>query len=1428
MAWVSKGKKFMDVVTYTGNGDTQTIDGLGFSPDLVWIKSRTAATGHILNDTIRGAGSLLSSQSSGVESGDPGDFITSFDSNGFTVNTTFAGGTNGSANGGSNTFVAWCWDAGDNDPVTNNDGTIESTVKANPDAGFSIATWTGNGVAGATVGHGLGVAPAMIITKDRTASKNWCVYHVSTGPTNILLLNLTDGTTVGDNYYNTTPTSTVFYNHAGNPSFDSQQNIDGNDYVSYCWAPVAGYSAFGTYTGNGDVDGPFIYTGFKPRWILIKNASTGGLNWRFIDTERSPFNPMSKVLYPNVSNAEATSTVNQIDALSNGFKIRGDGTGSNTSGDTLIYAAFAEHPVKQTQARQVVTLSSASSFDKFLEGDKIEQYAGDAPDGILDSKDVDNSQLTIIPDDPTALFTAGASNTLTKPVTPPSNKRWTWCAWVKRSELGTLQTLFSAETSKFYFDTDDKLKITSGSSDVDIVTTQVFRDASSWMHLTVSSNTISGEGVKVYVNEEQITDLDTNTQPAVDYSWDFNTTGTEQVIGNDDSANYYSGYLADIQFVDGQALVPSDFVYDASFREDQLYPKRYGGWYGTRGYRLGFSDTSSVTTFASDQSGNEDNWLMSVPGGPYLSTTFDGQTVTGGYTDSATTNATMAMAGNEVSMAPGNSITTNNLVTVDTTTFKYYGASLKFEDVVDNTDTGSYLVYDTVPAANDSNWTFETWAYAIPFTGLASGSRGQWIIFYGEWAHNRGFGVSIRYDYSSPQDGYELEWIVGNNSIITLTSTTNFTANEWNHLTVMSKDNYVYFFINGVPAGGGSRVNYTAYSTNYKFIGTYRDSNYGAGTRSHFSGYLNDLGWYTYAKYPTTGFSVGLDGSPQTFSVVDTPNNYGDDNGLGGEVRGNYATLNPLDIASVGSTLSDGNLNIIGQYTSSDDSGFARGTIGVDSGKWYWEVTIGEADIRYDMIGVATSEADINSWLGSDSHGWGYYGPGALYNQGSGGGSADGYVTGDVIGVALDVDAGTLQYYKNGVAGGSFNNLTPATYFPAAGPGAVGVTPGVVLCNDTLNFGQQPFAYPAPVGFKALNTTNLEDGLVNQGSRYMDVVTYTGNGGTQTIDGLSFSPDFVWIKQSDSNNSASHVLVDTVRGNNNVLRTNGADAENAAGIDPAEFGGITNLSTNSFDVTAGASLTYQGTNGLDKTYVAWCWDAGDNAPAVNTAGTITSTVKANPTAGFSIVTYEGTGANATVGHGLGVAPKLIICKTRTSAVNWIVYHGSLGTYDFLRLNTTDVTDNNSTVWNTAPTSTVFGIGSANGVNQDSDEYVAYCFAPVDGYSSFGSYTGSGNTDGPFVYTGFRPAYILIKKSSAASDLGWFIYDYKTSPYNFTPEALLANSSVGTQNLNEGTGGAIDILSNGFKLRGSYTDVNASGATFIYAAFAENPTQYLPQ
>ena len=325
---------------------------------------------------------------------------------------------------------------------------------------------------------------------------------------------------------------------------------------------------------------------------------------------------------------------------------------------------------------------------------------------------------------------------------------------------------------------------------------------------------------------------------------------------------------------------------------------------------------------------------------------------------------------------------------------------------------------------------------------------------------------------------------------------------------------------------------------------------------------------------------------------------------------------------------------------------------------------------------------------------------------------------------------------------------------------------------------------------------------INKSTDYFDTKLYTGTGSSNAQTGLGFQPDWVWLKNRGA--TSNHFVNDVLRGITKELRPNLSNSQ----ADDNQL--LTSLNSDGFTLGTSGSAN---TNG--NTYVAWNWKA-NGAGSANTDGSINSTVSVNTTSGFSISTYTGYGGTSTVGHGLGVAPEMMIIKKTSGTQSWVVYHKSLGAGGFMYLNAAETFAANTTIWNnTSPTNNVFTIGALNEVNQSGQTYIAYCFAEKQGYSKFGSYVGNGNADGAFVYTGFKPAFILLKTSTIAGN-DWHIFDSKRIGYNESNYSLKPNSTA-----TEVTSLNIDLLSNGFKLRGTQNDINGSG-TYIYAAFAAAP------
>ena len=610
-------------------------------------------------------------------------------------------------------------------------------------------------------------------------------------------------------------------------------------------------------------------------------------------------------------------------------------------------------------------------------------------------------------------------------------------------------------------------------------------------------------------------------------------------------------------------------------------------------------------------------------------------------------------------------------------------------------------------------------------------------------------------------------------------------------------------FIDGqalTPSSFGETDTITGVWKPKRYTGTY-------GTNGFFLNFSDNSG--------TTSTTLGKDSSgngnnwtPNNFSVtagagndslIDTPTPYAD----GGNGRGNYATLNPLSkIPSTGTaSIADGNLSYVGDTTGSTTNGF-NASIGISSGKFYWEVAVTNglgAESRVGILGYTSGNMESNASA--------YYfyrnNTGGLIRKYDGTSFTDyasyygSFTSGDIWMFAFDADSGKIWYGKNG---SWFNNASGAKD-PSTGTNAdsTGIPSGTwypscagftTSASGIVNFGQRAFAYTPPSGFKALNTGNLPEPSIKKPSSYFDTKLYTGTGSAQSITGLGFSPDLVWAKVRST--AGNHSLYDNVRGATQRLSssTTSAEATFTGSLTSFDSGGFSLGSNSDGDVNASGS-----------TYVAWCWDE-------------------SATPGFDIVTYTGTGSNTTVAHSLGVAPSMIIYKRRSATDSWIVYHTSIGTANNLVLNNTNAqAANGSVYWNsTAPTSTVFSVGTDSAVNASASTYVAYLWSEVAGFSKFGSYTGNGNADGPFVFCGFRPRFILFKNTTG---FNWQILDTARADYNQGTVTLFPNLS----NAENTTATQYDILSNGFKIRTSDAGSNGSGNSIIFAAFAEAPFKY---
>ena len=773
--------------------------------------------------------------------------------------------------------------------------------------------------------------------------------------------------------------------------------------------------------------------------------------------------------------------------------------------------------------------------------------------------------------------------------------------------------------------------------------------------------------------------------------------------------------------------------------------------------------------------------------------------------------------------------------------------SLRFND-----DDSAYLTRTPSSAGNRKTWTWSAW---VKRSNLSTTQK----LFMAYGANNEGGYTGIDLDPNSFR-------VAGYASSIETTTAVLRDVSAWYHLMVVfdttqaTEANRVKMYINGEQAAtsqGSSHpaqnfepainnnvihaigARYTSSATGEFFDGYMTEVNFvdGAAKAPTDFGEFDDNGVWIPKKYEgtygTNGFyldfensgSLGADQSGNGNNF--TPTNLASTDQTTDTPTNNFATWNVLNKNS-NITTSEGNnrLNATGSW------GNIIGSIGAkNSGKWYWEVYF-VSGTAGRLVGIANPEFNTSSTstpIGIDTAGfsWGYQGGGNKYHENVSPAYGDSFGAGDIIGVALDLDGGNLTFYKNNTSQGvAYSSLPDLYYLPALSLANTEVA--VINCGQDGSFagnltaqgnadgnGYGDFYYAPPSGYLALCTQNLATELsptIDDGSAYHQTAIYSGTGSSLSVvnDGYSdLQPDWIWFKCRTRDEN--HSIHDSTRGVDNFIASNQTNAE------ATETDRLESFNADGFTVNGGDDRV----NISGQTYVAWQWKANGGTTSSNTNGSITTTVQANTTAGFSIVTYTSAAGGQTIGHGLGVKPDMYIIKERTtSGDDWFVYHSALGEGKKLRLSGTSAAESDTNIWqNTAPTTTVAYLqNDGGGVNQNTggnQNYVGYFFNNIQGYSKFGTYTGNGNADGPFVYTGFRPAFLIVKNTSITSE--WMMWDNKRDTFNVVDARIYPNRAYG-----EGTGVIGDFLSNGVKIRNSGGWENGNGNTIIYMAFAEHP------
>ena len=970
------------------------------------------------------------------------------------------------------------------------------------------------------------------------------------------------------------------------------------------------------------------------------------------------------------------------------------------------------------------------------------------------------------------------------PSSAGNRKTWTWSGWLKFGNIKTADypKVIAWGTGgtelSFYFN-GNNLQVyewSSGAYQFNLVTDAIYRDPSAWYHLVVAFDTTQSTAsnrIKIYINGSQVTSFSTETYPSEDFNTLLNSSTVMQLGVQSGAGDYYDGYLAEVHFIDGQALDHTSFGETGTYGEWKPIEVT-GMTYGTNGFYLDFGNTGDKHT-----------------------------------------------------------ITVQGDVQHTTSPKKIGDSSIHF---LHNGGTADILKLSSYPSdlVFSGDFTYEFWAYKddTSSSGAVFGNNESGYGVPCQWRMMSTGNMSIHMNGSST-------WSMASG----FGTSTSYTASVWQHWALVRSGSTITLYRDGVSqATTTSSQAQTLQGSSTFVIGGSQGSDY-------YNGHLDEIRISNTARY-TSGFT------PSTTAFTDDANTmllihsdttvfesttFTDDSGVVGGLgtdassntnnwtvnnlqptdqmldspTNNFCTWNPglSYYPGYNSIFSEGNLK-----GGRSDNGCVFGSILMTTGKWYAEMYFQDDAVAADasnmaaLFSVDTATNISNSTFNS---GISYRDTGDKVVDGTNTSYGASYSIGDIIGIAVDVDTGNVTFYKNNTSQGSISlGAGDDHVFACGGFGSSWSwvanfgQDSSFAGNDTTTAGPYTdgggigdFFYEPPSGYLALCTQNLPDPAVIP-SEHFNTVTYAGNSSSQSITGVGFQPDFLWIKAR--NDIRSNTIWDAVRGINHQLYSDtisGGDSSDLASFDSDGF---------SF-----SSTTNHNYNNSANTYVAWNW----NCPTTfsgNTDGSITSSGRTNTDAGMSIFTYTGTQANATVGHGLGSIPEMVIFKT-LDADNWAVYHKKTTATGRMRLNLDAAVNTDSEFWqNTEPTSSLITLGFNHSTNATSG-IIAYAFRSIEGYSKVGAYIGNGITDGAFVYTGFRPAYVMIKRASAGD---WYIWNNKTDGYNVDNNHLRANYSSA-----ENTDDDVDLLSNGFKWRTTNTGKNASGVTILYLAFAEQPFKH---
>ena len=949
-----------------------------------------------------------------------------------------------------------------------------------------------------------------------------------------------------------------------------------------------------------------------------------------------------------------------------------------------------------------------------------------------------------------------------------NRKKWTFSTWFKQASQGSMKIFGTAVTTDtsgaaIRFDSTDfaalVTEVVVSGTTYSQKTIAEYRDCK-WHHLVWQSDTTQSTDIdrlKIFVDGKLVDNYESGaTYPPQNSELDINTTTLKHYVGVYESLWARGICLAETHFIDGSTVDP---VYFGTFKNNYWVPKEYSGSYGSNGFYLDYSNASDM---GNDTSGNNNDYTKEE--GPI-------QRILDTPTNDYCVWDRFAFYDNGSSRDIGAT----------------YSGSVEWFSLTSSTNfNGCYGT--SLPYSGKYYWEIRASTYGPEYD--------YWMTGVGDNTGTHNYAIRR-------SDGYIANFNSGSNSATWSAHGSEITSSDVLCVAYDVGNNKLWFGKNGTWFNSGNPVNgtnpsYTLPSTGFRpFVG-----DLGGGDQDRASRVIGDFGQFGFKHTPPTGFKAL---SSQNFAEVTYT---GDEYNilLNSDKAGTYTV-----ISNVGKTVTTNS-----GIASSTWRTILANALVPDNTNSYWEVVVNRPDIG---VGIATADAGLETWPGADAYGWMYSSyDGKKYHNGTGESYGDTVTSGSVIGIAVSRSNGsaTIFFSKDGVwqnsAGGytAYSGITDDIY-PVFG---VYNSASDVAGELTVNFGESGFYYPIPDGYKAFNhkyNTETNDFKPFSAKWLADKVSghdygfglelYTGNSTNETknIVFTDFKPDLIWIKNR-STDGDSHVILDKVRGFNREFRP---DINSTGGFHEAlEAQGVQEVRTNNFIL--GSQTARYNTN--NENHVAWYW-------------------KSDPKWGVEIIEFVGDGSTPRqIPHNLGKVPEFWFVRNRErDETNWYVYHKNLSATipqnKYLTLNTDGAVLDATSVWaDTAPTSTHITVGNADGVNHSGEGQMMFLFTSIEGFSKMGTYKGNLIADGPFIYTGFRPAFIITKGVTSAKD--WRMFDTKRIGYN-NKNYLLRPATAG----NETVENSIDIFSNGFKLTSTDGNSNGSNITFMYAAFAEQPIKY---